>query len=181
MHAEPHGAHTFNRRIRKGRSLGCVLLQSFCCELLYHAKSSLFFPSFLLLCVFFRRYPFASCLIPIMELHSGYGRMSTGAQKSLLWFRHLCWGLMKVAGLRRLYLSQQLCSNGPKGASSRWRRNSFKCILLFITSCRRLNSGFTALQGGILWMWPQGVEKRNFNTPPGEYYSTPKCEILPDN
>lgn len=50
-------------------------------------------------------------------------------------------------GVKHLYLSRQCCDNRPKGptASSLWRRNSCDCMRLFITSCRRLNSRFSAL------------------------------------
>lgn len=50
-------------------------------------------------------------------------------------------------GVKRLYLSWQCCDNRPIGAtaSSQWRRNSRECTRLFITSCRRLNSRFSAL------------------------------------
>ena len=72
------------------------------------------------------------------------------------------------------------CDNRPKGAtaSSRWTRNSSECVRLFITSCRRLNSRFSALRSWILWMWPQGAEQWNFNMPHGQYYSTPECRAF---
>lgn len=72
------------------------------------------------------------------------------------------------------------CDNRPKGAtaSSRRRRHSSEFVRLFITSCRRLNSRFSALRSWILWMWPQGAEQWNFNMPHGQYYSTPECRAF---
>lgn len=50
-------------------------------------------------------------------------------------------------GVKRLCLSWQCCDNRPIGAtaSSQWRRNSCEWTRLFITSCRRQNSRFSAL------------------------------------
>lgn len=83
-------------------------------------------------------------------------------------------------GVKHLYLSWQCCDNRPKGptASSRWRRNSCDCMRLFITSCRRLNSRFSALWSCALWMWPQGAKHWNFNTPHSHHYSAPECRAF---
>lgn len=83
-------------------------------------------------------------------------------------------------GVKRLFLSWRCCNNRPRGAtaSSHWRRNSCECTQLFITSCARLNSRFSALWSWIFWMGPQGAKQWNFSTPHSQYYSTPECRAF---
>lgn len=183
------------------------LLWSFCYALLYHANSFLapFFLSLLLifhycplLCLSFAYFlpllllllssllpPLSVCLILLLELCSGAWWDGCGNIKVLVMILaslQRC-SEMKVQGV---WVSSVCTCHGraaiigPKvplplhGGGG----NSCECVRLFITSCGRLNSRFSAQRSRILWMWPRGAKQRNFNTPNSQYYSTPECRAF---